>query len=159
MTTAPRLDPKVRAEIVRRLLDDEPAYRVAKEVGVWPNTVRAIRDEQKIPPKRAGSNLPSKPKPVIVDDPAEVDGDPKTATPRRIPPGQWCIERPNQAQWMAMLAAASRVERTALRIVMCWVLDLPATATDIQLEDALRAERRTAEELAGLYIKARGYGR
>ena len=37
---------------------------------------------------------------------------------------------------------------------MTRVLGLPPAATDLQIETALIAERRTADELAGLYLAA-----
>lgn len=157
--TGSRMARETRDEIVRRLNDGAPVYRIAQDMNVWVDSVRAIRNEHGIPARRAGSNLPAKSKPVLVVDPDEDDGDPKTATPLRIPVGQWCIERPNQAQWRALIDAATGVELVALRLAMCWVLDLPLGASDEQIGITLTNERRTAEDLAGLYMKARGYGR
>ena len=157
--TAPKMDPEVREEIIRRLLDGAPVSRIAQNMRLDPGKVRAIRNEQRIPARRPGGDLPAQSKPVRWDDTDEQDGDPVEARPHRIPVGLWCIERPNQAQWMALVKAAHGVEREALRLAMTWVLGLSLNATDDEIATALVAERRTAEDLAGLYVKARGYGR
>jgi hypothetical protein len=75
-----------------------------------------------------------------------------------IPPTDYDLyaERPNQLRWRSMVDAADQLERAKLLTSMCWVLGLPPTASDIEIFGTLVAERRTAEELAGLYIEARG---
>jgi hypothetical protein len=149
--------------ILAGLRAGKPAYQIAAEVHRSPGLVAKVRDKHGIPPLRVGNPTGThKPKPEPVDVVGEVEtinGHPTMARPRRIPPGMWCIERPNQAQWLALVDAASKVELVALRLAMTWVLGLPLNATDLQIEEALIAEHRTAEELAGLYIQARGYGR
>lgn len=157
--TASKLDPEIRAEIVRRLTAGDPVSRIAQEMHVGPWRVRAIRDEQRITPLRTGKSTLARPEPVRWDDLDEEDGDPRTANPQRIPVGLWCIERPNQRQWEALLDAAGPVELEALRLAMTWVLGLSLNATEYAIGRALTRERRAAEELAGLYLKARGYGR
>lgn len=154
-----RMNQATRDEVARRLRNGDPVYRVAKDMNLWADSVRALRNELGIPPRRAGGSTPAKSKPVVVIETDEEDGDPASANPQRIPVGQWCIERPNQAQWLALVDAANGIELVALRLAMCWVLDLPLGASDVRIGKALTEERRTAEELAGLYIKARGYSR
>lgn len=152
--TAPKMSPQTRAEIVRQLNDGIPVYRVAREVGVWVDSVRAIRDEEGVPKLRGGNQRLARPEPVRFDDPEEVDGAPAQADPHRIPVGLWCAERPNQARWMELVTTAEGVGLQALRVAMTWVLGLPHTATDDQIGEALTAERRTADELASLYLAA-----
>ena len=136
------------ATIAAALRAGNSVRRVAEEMHRHQNAVLEVRDRLGIPPSRGGS-------PVL----APVTDERPAPQPHIIAPGLWCIERPNQAQWRALVDAASEVELIALRMAMTWVLDLPLNATDLQIEEALIAEHRTAEDLAGLYIKARGYGR
>jgi hypothetical protein len=156
--TAPaKLHPRVRAEIARRLNDGASVYRVSKDLALHISIVRGVRDDLGIPAGQQGNHRLAAPEPVRWDDTDDVDGNPQQASPLRIPPGMWCMERPNQAAWLALVkAAATKVETEALRLAMARVLGLPLTATDGLIEDTLRAESRTAEELAGLYLAARG---
>ena len=150
---------ETRQEIARRLNDGEPVTNIAKEMRIWSDSVRAIRDDLGIPARKGGHGRGAKPVSIpahVIVDPDEVDGDPKLSNPLRIPVGQWCTERPNQARWMALADAAHGVEREALRVAMAGVLGLSWNATDHAIGVALTTERRTAEELAGLYLAARG---
>lgn len=77
--------------------------------------------------------------------------------PPWIPPVGYDLhaEKPHQQQWLAMLAAASRYEVVNLRHAICRVLGLPLSASDVTIDDAVRADRRLAEDLAGQYMAAR----
>lgn len=153
------MDPATRKEVIRRLTDGAAVARVAKDLHVGTDSVRAIRDDLGIKPLRNGWRRQPEPAPVPPVEPDEVDGDPVQATPHRIPAGLWCVERPNQRQWLAMVAAANGVEAVALRHAMCRVLGLPLGAADVDIEAALTAEHRLADELAAAYIEVRGRGR
>lgn len=157
--TGMRMAPEVRKEIERRLLDGAPVTRIAKDMGIWADNVRAIRDDIGVPSHRSGNRTPARSEPVRWDDTDIEDGDPRTVNPQRIPVGQWCIDRPNQARWVEMVNSAGDIELVYLRDAMCTVLGLRLGATSPEIEAALKAEHRLADDLAALYIKARGYGR
>ncbi len=157
MTGTP-MTPELRAEVVRRLADRTPAYRVAKDLQIGVERVRNVRDEERIPRCRPGQAIQARSEPVRWDDLDNEDGDPTQVRPHRIPVGQWCVERPNQARWLEMCDKASDVEAVVLRDAMCRVLGLKLSATTPEIYGALAAERRYADDLAAAYIQARGRG-
>lgn len=126
---------------------------VSRRTGWSQWSVRKVRDEHCIP-----SLLPGRhplPTPVVEDgDESQGSG---SATPWIPPKGyDMYMPRPDQAGWKAMCAAATPDERFRLQVVMCTVLGVPSTVSADSLAAALMAEHRTAEELAGLYLLARG---
>lgn len=152
------LHPRVRAEIGRRLNNGDSVYRVSKDLDLHIGIVRAARDDLGLPAGMQGNHRLATPGPVRWDDTDEVDGDPLEAEPHRIPVGQWCVERPNQAKWLEMCDKASDVESVVLRDAMCRVLGLKLSATTPEIYAALAGERRFAEDLAAAYIQVRGRG-
>jgi hypothetical protein len=140
-------------QILQLLRAGHNASRVAAMVGRSWRVAARIRDAHRIAPHDAGVP-PRYPQPE--QEPSEEDGlglaDPW------VPPADWdlFVERPNQQRWRAMCEAASPAERDRLRTAMCRVLGLPPIASDAEVIAALVAERRQADELAGLYAAARG---
>jgi hypothetical protein len=118
-----------------------PVIRIARDVHRSPNTVNQVRERLGIEPPQADAV------PVL-----------RASRPRVIPAGLWCAPRPNQTLWLERVAAADSAEALRLRGCMTRVLGVARAATDLQIEAALVAERRTAEELAGLYLIAAARG-
>lgn len=156
MTALNALTEEQRQEVVRLLRAGHSAVEVHRRTGRSPWAVRRIRDAYEIPPVAAGRT------PARVsggDDDGEQLQRPSRAKPW-IPPRGYdpFAERHNQRQWLAMLEAATDEEYRRLRAVVCQVLELSTFATDATMARALIADRRPADELAGLYIAARGSG-
>lgn len=141
-----------REEILRLLTSGVPVQQIAKQVHRANSTIAAIRDSHGIWPVPVGR--PGR-GPVVEElDEEDGVGAPNAWTP---PPGyDLFAERPNQRQWLAMLAAASRFELQNLRLAVCQVLGVTGYATAAHLDEVVIADRRTAEELAGAYLDARG---
>lgn len=153
------LSQQEHAEVSRRLVDGAAVSRISRDMALPITVVRRVRDDLRIPARRPGNDQVARPEPVRWGDTDEVDGDPADANPHRIPVGVWCMERPRCREWQALVDAAGDIERVTLRHCMAAVHGLPLGTSDESLEHAVRADRRLAEELAGLYLKARGYGR
>lgn len=136
------------------------AHRVGLMVGRGWQTVAHIRDGVEI--ARIGSGRgrgrPATRTRKPLEDDAESGG--SGAGNPWIPPDGYdpFAERPNQRAWLAMLEAATDEEYRRLRAVVCQVLELSVFASDATMVKALIADRRTADELAGLYIATCGRG-
>jgi hypothetical protein len=147
-----------REQIAALLKSGLPAHRVGLMTGRGWQTVARIRDGVEVP--RIGSGLgrgrpPTRSRNLVEDD-DETAG--SGAGNPWIPPDGYdpFAERHNQRAWLAMLEAATDEEYRRLRAVVCVVLGLSTLATDSSMVRALIADRRPADELAGLYIAARG---
>ncbi len=115
-------------------------------------TVRRLREQHEIP-----AGLPGRPRApeVMVEDVIEEDGRSSKASPW-IPPRGYdpAAERPHQRRWLALLAAARPGEMKRLRNAVTSVLGLSVYASGDTIVLALIADRRTADELARLYLEA-----
>lgn len=142
------------AEIVRLLRSGLSMNKIAPMVGRSYAAVRRVRDNHDIAPLIWGR--PAGSSPLLLEDPPESEGA-GVGNPW-IPPAGYDLyaERPSQRQWLALVAAATPGERHRLRSAMCRVLGLAPICTDRDIALALQADRRTAEELAGEYLVARG---
>lgn len=143
-----------RAEAARLLRTGAPIGAVAAALHRSPVLIREVRDTYQIPALSAGwVGSRMRFDPHAGDD--ETEGS-SSATPWIAPEGIAWVERPNGRQWRALLDAASGVERVALRHCVCQVLGIPLGASDVELDRAVVADRRLAEDLAGEYLAARG---
>jgi hypothetical protein len=147
-------------EILRLLRDGIPAYRIVGMVGRSARVVDRVRAENGIAPlptasARAKAAEPRPPAP----DPPESDGI-GLGNPWIPPRGfHLFVERPHQRRWLAVLEAAGPGELKRLRAAVTYVLGLSAFASDEGIARALIAERRTADDLARLYLAACGCAR
>src|SRR5262249_13385709 len=142
-------------EILRLLRAGHSVTRVCALTGYAAERVRLIRKAAEIPAHGAGRPRIHRP---VREEPVERDG---TGLVTGLggpwtPPAGYDLyaERPNQRRWLAMLAVASPGELRRLRAAVCRVLGQNVHASDQTLEIALIEDRRTADELAGLYIAA-----
>lgn len=128
----PKLTDEERDHIRRLLRAGHSVQQVCRQVGRSHQPVRAIRDE------------------LDTEEPLP------RVPPWTPPPGYDLYgERPMQQRWLALLAAAGPVELVELRQAVCRVLELRLGASDDEIVQAAMADRRTAEELATLYLYAR----
>lgn len=140
------------AEILRLLRAGHHAYLVAPMTGYSYRTVRDLRDAHEIPTQGAGSRL-ARPDRQYNDAPEEEGTGRGAGDPWIPPPGyDMSADRPHQRLWLARCAGAGPRRATRLRAVVCRVLGVPVYASDRQLEDAVIADRRTAEQLATAYL-------
>jgi hypothetical protein len=143
-------------EILHLLRTGHTARQTADTVGRSTWAVRRVQDDHCIEPGKPGST--GAPSTRFVADPLEPEEDGIGLADPWIPADGWDMhaERPSQRQWLAMVAAAGPAELAELRHAVCRVLRLPDTATGQQLELTVMRDRRSADELAGLYMLARG---
>lgn len=143
-------------EILRLLQAGFTNRRICELVGRSHHVVRRVRAENGIAPGPVGRRANSQVK--VIEEPPEEPEESGTGEVRPwIPPPGYDMyaERRLQGQWLAMCAAAHGVELVNLRHAVCRVLGLKPGATDLQLEAAVVADRRLAEDLAGRYLTAR----
>lgn len=138
--------------IVALLRGGQAVYRVAATVRRSPGAVAKVRDKYGITPLRVSARPDVMPARPTVDE-AEYDAC-RVAEPWIAPEGIAYIERPHGAAWAERVAVASPLELRGCMQAMRAVLGLEEAATGSDMEKALVAERRPAEDLARLYLAA-----
>lgn len=141
--------------MVRLLKLDLPASKVMELTGRSIGLVSRVRDEHGIAP-RGRWVAASASGAALAEEPSESEG---VGLGRPwIPSEGWdyTAARPRQREWLALLAAASPFELVNLRHAVCRVLRIPLGSSDWSIETAVIADRRLADDLAGLYLTARG---
>lgn len=136
-------------EIERLLLAGHAVLEVQRRTGRSAGTIRAVRAACGISPQKAGRR--PRPDPTV---------------PMEAPEGGWqpsgnpCellyVERPHQQRWLELLAVADPQQRYAMRRAVQQVLGVSAFASDDTIALTALADRRTADELARLYLAALG---
>lgn len=145
-----------RQEIVHLLRNGFAVAEVSRMSGRSHYIVREVQLAAGIPPLPSGRRVTTsrRPETSVVDEPEEEGtgrGNPW------MPAEDYDLyaEKKSQDKWLALLAAARPAELDRLRSAMCTVLHLSPICTDEGIALALCADRRGADELAGLYMAAR----
>ena len=136
-------------EIERLLLAGHAVLEVRRRTGRSATTIRAVRAACGIPAQQTGRR--PRPDPTVPVEPPEGDWQPS---------GNPCallyVQRPHQRRWLELLEAATAHQRFAMRRAVIQVLGVSTSASDDTIALTALADRRTADELARLYLHALG---
>lgn len=147
---SPPLSAEAREKILRLLRAGNSVHRIAETTGHAQRHIREIRDAAGIPAYLRGARQTPRTGPAedVAEETGVGLGDPW------IPPAGFDphAERPHQVRWVAMQAAAGPAEQDRMWEAVRSVIGVSKFASPEGVRRALVADRRTADELARLYL-------